>query len=57
MKKNRQLAMLLCGILCMSTIASCGGSWMVSGKMIKDGKFDEITELVKEAAQIVKECR
>ena len=26
MKKNRQLAMLLCGILCMSTIASCGGS-------------------------------
>ena len=26
MKKNRQLAMLLCGIMCMSTITSCGGT-------------------------------
>ena len=31
MKKNRQLAMLLCGILCMSTIASCGGSGAEKG--------------------------
>ena len=38
-------------------IVACGGSWMVSGKMIKEGKFDEITALVKEAAQIAKECR
>lgn len=38
-------------------IAACGGSWMVNGKLVKEGKFDEITELVKEAAQIVKECR
>jgi len=43
--------------LAYDRIVACGGSWMVSGKMIKDGKFDEITELVKEAAQIVKECR
>jgi len=43
--------------LAYDRIVACGGSWMVSGKLIKEGKFDEITELVKEAAQIVKECR
>lgn len=43
--------------LAYDRIVACGGSWMVSGKMIKEGKFDEITALVKEAAQIAKECR
>ena len=43
--------------LAYDRIVACGGSWMVSGKMIKEGKFDEITALVKEAAEIVKECR
>lgn len=43
--------------LAYDRIVACGGSWMVSGKLIKEGKFDEITELVREAAQIVKECR
>ncbi len=43
--------------LAYDRIVACGGSWMVSGKLIKDGRFDEITELVREAAQIVKECR
>lgn len=38
-------------------IAACGGSWMVNGKLVKEGKFDEITALVKECADIVKECR
>ncbi len=38
-------------------IVACGGSWMVSGAMVKEGKFDEIESLVREAAGIVKEIR
>ncbi|MCR5294541.1 MAG: bifunctional 4-hydroxy-2-oxoglutarate aldolase/2-dehydro-3-deoxy-phosphogluconate aldolase [Lachnospiraceae bacterium] len=38
-------------------ILCCGGSWMVKGDMIKAGEFDKITEMVKEAADIVKEVR
>lgn len=30
-------------------IICCGGSWMVPGKLIDEGKFDEIVELCKEA--------
>ena len=36
---------------------ACGGSWMVSGKLVKEGKFEDIERLVKEAAGIVKEIR
>ena len=38
-------------------IVACGGSWMVNGGLIKDGKFEEIKKLVREAANIVKEIR
>ncbi len=38
-------------------IVACGGSWMVNGGLIKDGKFEEIKKLVREAADIVKEIR
>ena len=38
-------------------IVACGGSWMVNGKLISEGKFDEIEDLVREAAGIVKEIR
>ena len=38
-------------------IVACGGSWMVNGALIKEGKFDEIEALVREAAGIVKEIR
>ncbi len=38
-------------------IVACGGSWMVSGSLVKEGKFDEIEQLVREAAAIVKEIR
>ena len=41
----------------LKMIVACGGSWMVSGKLVKEGKFDEIERLVKEAAGIVKEIR
>lgn len=38
-------------------IFCAGGSWMVKGDMIKAGKWDEITSLVKEASDIVKSVR
>jgi 2-dehydro-3-deoxyphosphogluconate aldolase/(4S)-4-hydroxy-2-oxoglutarate aldolase len=27
-------------------IVACGGSWMVSGSLVKEGKFDEIEQMV-----------
>ena len=43
--------------LAYNRIVACGGSWMVSGSLVKEGKFDEIETLVREAAGIVKEIR
>ncbi|MBO7709143.1 MAG: 2-dehydro-3-deoxyphosphogluconate aldolase, partial [Lachnospiraceae bacterium] len=43
--------------LAYDRIAACGGSWMVKKDLIRAGKFDEITAMVKEAAGIVKEVR
>ena len=43
--------------LAYDRIIACGGSWMVDGKLVNAGEFDKITELVKEAVQIVKEVR
>lgn len=43
--------------LAFDKIIACGGSWMVSGNLVKEGKFDEITKLVAEAAEIVREVR
>ncbi|MBR4587412.1 MAG: bifunctional 4-hydroxy-2-oxoglutarate aldolase/2-dehydro-3-deoxy-phosphogluconate aldolase [Lachnospiraceae bacterium] len=43
--------------LASDKIFCCGGSWMVKGDLIKAGEFEKITALVKEAADIVKECR
>lgn len=38
-------------------IVACGGSWMVKGDLVAAGKFDEITDLVKEAVQLVADIR
>lgn len=43
--------------LSFDRIVACGGSWMVKKELVQQGKFDEIRELVKEAAEIVKEIR
>ena len=43
--------------LAYDRIVACGGSWMVSGKLVKEGQFDEIKRMVREAADIVKEIR
>ncbi len=37
--------------LAYDRIVACGGSWMVSGDLVKAGKFDEITALTKEAVK------
>lgn len=38
-------------------VFACGGSWMVPGDKINDGKFDEIEALTKEAVELLKEIR
>ena len=43
--------------LACDKILACGGSWMVKGDLISDGKFDEIQKLTAEAAAIVKKIR
>ena len=43
--------------LAYDRIVACGGSWMVSGKLVKEGNFAEIKRRVREAADIVKEIR
>jgi len=43
--------------LAYDRILACGGSWMVKGDLVKAGDFARITELTKEAVQIVKESR
>jgi len=41
---------------CKSVIA-CGGSWMVKGELVREGRFDKIKEMTKEAVALVKEIR
>jgi Entner-Doudoroff aldolase len=43
--------------LAYDRILACGGSWMVKNDLVKAGDFEKITELVREAAAIVKEVR
>ena len=43
--------------LAYDRIVACGGSWMVSGKLVREGQFGEIEKLVREAAGIIKEIR
>ena len=38
-------------------IFACGGSWMVKGKLITEGRFDEIEKLTREAAKYVEDIR
>lgn len=40
--------------LACDKVIACGGSWMVDGKLVAAGKFDEIEKLVKEAVAAVK---
>lgn len=38
-------------------IFACGGTWMVKKNLISEGRFGEIEQLAKEAAEIVKQAR
>ena len=38
-------------------VLACGGSWMVDSRLIREGCFDRIETLVREAAAIVREIR
>ena len=38
-------------------IIACGGSWMVKGDMIRNGEFDQIQVMVKEAKELADEIR
>ena len=43
--------------LSFGKILCCGGSWMVKGDMIRNGEFDKIRELAKEAVELVASIR
>ncbi len=47
----------LADYLGFSKIAVCGGSWMVKGQLIKEGNFDKIKDMTKEACEAVKKIR
>ncbi|MEE1528168.1 MAG: bifunctional 4-hydroxy-2-oxoglutarate aldolase/2-dehydro-3-deoxy-phosphogluconate aldolase [Blautia sp.] len=38
-------------------IVACGGSWMVKGDLIKEGKFNEIKAMTEEAVKLAAEIR
>jgi 2-dehydro-3-deoxyphosphogluconate aldolase/(4S)-4-hydroxy-2-oxoglutarate aldolase len=42
----------LASYLDLPQVIACGGSWMVKGDLISEGKFDEITRLTREAVQL-----
>ena len=39
--------------LAVKSIIACGGSWMVKDSLVKEGKFDEIVKICKEAVSII----
>lgn len=43
--------------LSFDKIIACGGSWMVNGQLVKEGKFDEIKALTEEAVRLVADIR
>jgi 2-dehydro-3-deoxyphosphogluconate aldolase/(4S)-4-hydroxy-2-oxoglutarate aldolase len=44
----------ICDYLAFDKVVACGGSWMVKKDLISNGKYEEITALVKEAVALVK---
>lgn len=43
--------------LSSKSIIACGGSWMVKGDLVKEGRYDEIRRLTEEAVALVKKIR
>ena len=40
--------------LSFNRVVACGGTWMVSNKLIEEKNFEEITRLTREAVELVK---
>jgi 2-dehydro-3-deoxyphosphogluconate aldolase/(4S)-4-hydroxy-2-oxoglutarate aldolase len=40
--------------LAIDRVYACGGTWMVDKKMINEGRWEEIGQLAREAAELVK---
>lgn len=38
-------------------IAACGGSWMVKGELVEEGRFDTIKEMTEEAVRLAEDIR
>lgn len=47
----------LADYLSLPSVHACGGSWMVEGKLLAGGQFDEIARLAAEARAIVRQVR
>jgi 2-dehydro-3-deoxyphosphogluconate aldolase/(4S)-4-hydroxy-2-oxoglutarate aldolase len=47
----------LAAYLKLPMVFACGGSWLVAGKLLNAGAFDEITRLTREAVGIVRSER
>ena len=47
----------LADYLACKAVYACGGSWMVPADKIKDGKFDEIEALTREAVELLNKIR
>ncbi len=43
--------------LSFDRVLCCGGSWMVKGDMIRNGEFDKIREMTKEAVELAASIR
>lgn len=43
--------------LASDKVLACGGSWMLPAQLVREGKFDRITELVREAVSLVSAVR
>ena len=47
----------LADYLALPSVHCCGGSWLVKASLISAGKFDEITQLTREAMSVVRRAR
>jgi 2-dehydro-3-deoxyphosphogluconate aldolase/(4S)-4-hydroxy-2-oxoglutarate aldolase len=47
----------LADYLQMPQVAACGGSWMVAPPLLREGRFDKVAALAREALAIVAEVR
>ncbi|MBD9454996.1 bifunctional 4-hydroxy-2-oxoglutarate aldolase/2-dehydro-3-deoxy-phosphogluconate aldolase [Rhizobium sp. RHZ02] len=47
----------LANYLALQAVVACGGSWMVDTKLVRDGRFDEITRLTAEAVALAGSAR